>query len=79
MLTAGACGVAVLVGSIVHTKQEGDKVARGEEMGYFKYGGSTVINVFSKDALEWDSDLVENGKVPIETVVKVGEQIGRFL
>lgn len=70
---------AVLVGSIAHTKKEGEQVKRGEEMGYFRYGGSTVINVFQKGALEWDGDLIENGKVPIETVVKVGEQIGKFV
>ena len=34
---------AVLVGSIVQTHQPGAKVARGEEKGYFRLGGSTVI------------------------------------
>lgn len=34
---------AMLVGSIAFTKQEGEAVARGEEIGYFAFGGSTII------------------------------------
>ncbi|KAL8291284.1 hypothetical protein RQP46_002262 [Phenoliferia psychrophenolica] len=34
---------AMLVGSIVRTKNQSDVVKRGEELGYYKYGGSTNI------------------------------------
>ena len=33
---------AMLVGSINWTKKVGDTVERGEELGYYGYGGSTV-------------------------------------
>jgi phosphatidylserine decarboxylase len=41
---------AMLVGSVEWTagKEKGRAVARGEELGFFAYGGSTVIAVFPK-------------------------------
>lgn len=65
---------ALLVGSIVWTKgaEKGAEVKRGEELGYFAYGGSTVIALFPKGVVEFDQDLVKNSEEPIETLVKVG-------
>ncbi|KAM0747859.1 hypothetical protein T439DRAFT_305015 [Meredithblackwellia eburnea MCA 4105] len=70
---------AMLVGSITHTKNQGDTVERGEELGYFAYGGSTVIGVFPPGSVKWDEDLVENSKGALETLVKVGDHIGVFV
>lgn len=70
---------AMLVGSVVQTRKEGDVVRRGDELGGFCYGGSTVINVFQRGTVEWDDDLATNSRAPIETVVRVGEKIGRFV
>lgn len=70
---------ALLVGSIVHTDAEADRdLEKGQEMGYFQYGGSTVIAVFPKDTVAWDQDLVANSEKSIETVVTMGERIGTF-
>ncbi|KAJ6493576.1 phosphatidylserine decarboxylase-domain-containing protein [Mycena vitilis] len=77
---------ALLVGSIEWTKKQGDKIKRGEELGFFKYGGSTVVVAFPQGTIEFDADLVANSegkngdlhvKGPIETLVKVGNSIGR--
>ena len=64
---------AMLVGSIVWTKgsEKGGTVKRGEELGYFAYGGSTVVVVFPKGLVEFDEDLVKNSSESIETLVKV--------
>jgi phosphatidylserine decarboxylase len=70
---------AMLVGSVVQSRKEGDVVKRGEELGGFKYGGSTVLNIFKKGTVQWDDDLITNSNTPIETVVRVGEKIGRFV
>ncbi|OAD06080.1 hypothetical protein MUCCIDRAFT_155233 [Mucor lusitanicus CBS 277.49] len=71
---------ALLVGSIVHTHAEEEKdLEKGQEMGYFQYGGSTVIAVFPKDTVAWDEDLVANSEKSIETVVTMGERIGTFI
>lgn len=44
---------------------------RGDELGYFAFGGSTVIVLFKKDTIKFDNDLVVNSKKPIETLVHV--------
>ena len=67
---------AMLVGSIAHTRKQGDNIAKGEELGYFAYGGSTVIALFPKGYLHFDDDLVQSSKAGLETQVRVGEQIG---
>jgi len=71
---------ALLVGSIKWTAgdQEGQKVSRGDELGHFAYGGSTVVVVFPNDMIAFDKDLVANSRQPIETLVKAGESIGKL-
>ncbi|KAK7012242.1 phosphatidylserine decarboxylase-domain-containing protein [Favolaschia claudopus] len=70
---------ALLVGSIVWTNggEKGKMIKRGEELGYFAYGGSTVVALFPKGVIKFDEDLVANSAVPVETLVKVGNSLGR--
>ena len=64
---------ALLVGKIInHGLTEFKK---GDEKGYFKYGGSTVV-VITKDNIKIDEDIIENSKNEIETKVEYGEKIG---
>ena len=49
---------------------------RGQEKGYFQFGGSTVVLLLKKDTAVIDSDILENSQNGIETVVKFGEKIG---
>lgn len=67
---------AMMVGSIVLTLNEGDVVKRGQEVGYFKFGGSTIILVVPSKSVIFDSDLLKNSLEGIETLVKVGMSIG---
>ncbi|KAG0738369.1 hypothetical protein G6F57_002845 [Rhizopus arrhizus] len=77
---AVVCIGALLVGSIVFTNaEEGKTLEKGQEMGYFQYGGSTVITVFPKDLVEWDEDLLSNSNKSVETLVSMGEGMGRFV
>ena len=39
-------------------------------------GGSTIVLLFEKGALEWDEDLLINGRASLETLVRVGMGIG---
>ncbi|KAJ1026691.1 hypothetical protein NDA16_002289 [Ustilago loliicola] len=73
------CIGAMMVGSTVLAVKEGEKVKRGQEFGYFKFGGSTIVLVFQKDRVEWDQDIVDNSKAAIETLVRVGMGVGRAL
>ncbi|RWW65680.1 hypothetical protein BHE74_00026998 [Ensete ventricosum] len=67
---------ATMVGSITFTKKEGDYVHKGDEFGYFSFGGSTVICVFEKDAIQIDEDLLSNSERSLETLVSVGMRLG---
>jgi len=71
------CIGAMMVGSIKPTVKEGDFVKRGQEFGYFAFGGSTIVCLFEKNVVEWDEDLLVNGRACLETRVRVGMGIGR--
>lgn len=49
---------------------------RGDEKGMFEFGGSTTVLLVKKDQVQVDQDLLENSRENIETIVKLGEQIG---
>ena len=66
---------ALLVGKIVNHHGQAP-IRRGQEKGYFQFGGSTVVLLLKKDAALLDEDILENSRNGIETVVKFGERIG---
>lgn len=70
LVDVGAFGV----GTIVQTFS-GTRHAKGDEKGYFKFGGSTVIIVLPALAVEFDGDLVRNSAEGLETLVRCGEKI----
>ena len=49
---------------------------KGEEKGYFEFGGSTIVLLVKKGTVDIDKDILENSKEGIETIVKYGEAIG---
>lgn len=67
---------ATCVGTILQTYSPEKRVKKGEEKGYFKFGGSTTILFFKKDNIKIDSDIVEQTKLGFETKVNMGETIG---
>lgn len=67
---------AMMVGSCVVTRKPGEQVRRAEELGYFQFGGSTVVALFEQGKMIPDSDIAANSSVKIETLVKVGMSVG---
>ena len=65
---------AMMVGKIVNNIQE--NFTKGEEKGYFKLGGSTIVILLKENELILDKDIVNNSKKDIETQVKYHETIG---
>ncbi|KAI8966678.1 phosphatidylserine decarboxylase-domain-containing protein [Daldinia sp. FL1419] len=63
------CVGAMMVGSTVITRNEGDEVKRAEELGYFKFGGSTIVTLFEPGKMVFDADLVDNSTSALETLV----------
>jgi phosphatidylserine decarboxylase len=70
------CVGAMMVGSTVITRQAGEDVKRAEELGYFKFGGSTILLLFEEGAMRFDDDLVDNSNGALETLLRVGMSIG---
>jgi phosphatidylserine decarboxylase len=66
---------AFAVGTIVQTYRPGP-VIRGQEKGYFRFGGSTVVALVPPDRLVLDDDLVRASAEGLETFVKMGVGIG---
>lgn len=66
---AVVCVGAMLVGSIIITAKVGSELKRADEMGYFAFGGSTLVVVFEKGKMNFDRDLLENSDRTVETLV----------
>lgn len=69
---------ALLVGKIVNHHGKG-KISRGQEKGYFQFGGSTIVLLVRKNTVQIDRDILKNSQDGIETVVRMGEKIGRSI
>ena len=71
---------AMLVGSIKYVggvDQQGTMVRRGQCLGAFYYGGSTVIVLLPRGEVALDEDLVRNStQQKCETLMRVGWRIG---
>ena len=67
---------ATCVGSIIQNYRPNVKITKGDEKGYFKFGGSTVILFFKKDAVKIHEDLLAQTQLGFETSVLQGEKIG---
>ncbi|MDE5620865.1 MAG: phosphatidylserine decarboxylase [Ruminococcus sp.] len=66
---------AMMVGKICNYHGEYNFI-KGEEKGMFMFGGSTIVQLFEKDRILPDSDILKNTMDGFETVVHYGEKIG---
>lgn len=67
---------AVLVGSINITCEVGSNLNILDEIGYFAFGGSTVILIFQKNMFLFDICFIQNTMMKFETFLFVGNRIG---
>ncbi|MBU3187755.1 phosphatidylserine decarboxylase [Clostridium estertheticum] len=67
---------ATCVGTIIQSYSKDSRVLKGDEKGYFKFGGSTVIILFKKNAVKIDKNLLHQTQLGFETAVLMGEKIG---
>ena len=67
---------ATMVGGIEQTYIPNRDVKKGEEKGYFTFGGSSVLLLFEPGKIKIDNDILENTKKGYETKVSMGEKIG---
>lgn len=69
---------AMMVGKIIQSCKN-DHFQRGEEKGYFLFGGSTVIVFGEPGAWAPDNDIVQNTKKGMETYLQLGESCAKKL
>lgn len=66
---------AICVGKIVQSHKWSKPFVRGEEKGYFLFGGSTVVILGEKGAWKPSSDILQNTANGIETYIELGDQV----
>lgn len=70
---------ALMVGKITNDVISKCRVSKGEEKGFFEFGGSTVILLVEKDKVRICDDLFENTRHGFETVIRQGGVLGESL
>lgn len=67
---------ALAVGKIVQS-YKGTSFEKGQEKGYFLFGGSTVIVIGEKGKWLPSRDIIENTKKGIETYIQLGDEVAK--
>lgn len=67
---------ASCVGTIIQTYESNTRVSKGDEKGFFKFGGSTTILFFEKNKVKIDEDILDQTSKGFECRVILGEKIG---
>lgn len=65
---------AMMVGKICNHQIK--HFQRGDEKGYFEFGGSTIVVLLKENIVQIDQDIIEHSKNHHETKVLMGEKIG---
>ena len=67
---------ATCVGTIHQTFHPEEKVKKGDEKGYFSFGGSCIVMLFEKERISFDEDLIKNSERGLETKANFGQTFG---
>ena len=67
---------ATMVGTIFQGFVSNRAVTKGEEKGYFRFGGSCVVTLFQPGRIKLDADLVEQSAAGLEVYARMGERLG---
>ena len=68
---------ATMVGAIIESYEPNTDVQKGDEMGYFAFGGSSVLLLIDQDKITIDNDILANTGEGFETSIRMGERIGK--
>jgi len=70
---------ATCVGSIVQTYTPDAAVTKGDEKGYFRFGGSCFMTIFEPGRVRFADDLVKSSAAGREVYAKMGELAARVV
>lgn len=56
--------------------KEGSYVKKGEEIGWFEFGGSSILVVFEAGRIQFDEDLIKASEQAIAVNVEIGMSMG---
>ncbi|RYP06720.1 hypothetical protein DL765_009388 [Monosporascus sp. GIB2] len=57
-------------------QKPGAKIRKGDELGLFQFGGSSIIVAFQKGRIKFDQDLLDLSRQKIQVSVEVGMSLG---
>jgi phosphatidylserine decarboxylase len=69
---------ATCVGSIHQTFNPMTHVSKGEEKGFFAFGGSSTITIFEPGTVILDEDLVEHSAQQTELYARIGTSMAQL-
>jgi phosphatidylserine decarboxylase len=64
---------ATCVGSIVQTFTPDAAITKGDEKGYFRFGGSCFITIFEPGKIRFTDDLIEHSRAGREVYARMGD------
>lgn len=67
---------ATCVGTICQTYTPDQRVRKGDEKGYFSFGGSCLALLFERGRIQFDADFVANSEKGLETKANMGQSLG---
>jgi phosphatidylserine decarboxylase len=70
---------ATYVGTIHQTFIPEEHYAKGDEKGYFSFGGSCILLLFEPGRIQFDHDLLDTSQRQIEMLGRYGQSLGRAL
>jgi phosphatidylserine decarboxylase len=78
LVTIVAIG-ATNVGTIVETYSPNSTVTKGQEKGYFRFGGSFLATFFEPNRIQLEDDLIAAGENQQELYAKMGSCLGQLI
>ena len=70
---------ATNVGSICQTYETDSVVSKGDEKGYFRFGGSATISIFGPGRVRFDEDLLKHSAEQREVYGRMGDRMALAL
>lgn len=58
-------------------QRPGAKISKGEELGKFQFGGSSIIVAFDQNRIQFDQDLIDMSNQEVQVSVEMGMSLGK--